>query len=269
MAYSRYPKRKSYKKKKPLAAARFSKTKRDALVKKMRQVAKSVVNKNIETKVATHTSVDGIEIFHNLFVTLDSTLLATAQGVTDNDGVNMISNRVGDEVNLRGVSLKMMIELNERYSDVTHRLLVVKAARGDTPTRTTLFNGLSGNKMLDSINTERYTVVAQKWFKIKAAGQSMPDPVTGAGGVGSGIAYQSAGNAVHFAASRATKIVKLWIPGSKITRGPLKYDDQSTQVKFFDYHVLLYAYSNYSTLQDTYYVSRVNDYIKQMYFKDA
>lgn len=262
-------KRKSYKKKsKPLAAARFSKTKRHALVKKMRAVARSVVNRNLETKVATHTAPDGIEIFHNSSVTLDSTLLATQQGITDTEGANTISNRIGDEVNCKGVSIKMMVELNERYSDVTHRLLVVKAARGDTPTRATIFNGLSGNKMLDTLNKERYSFLADKWFKIKAPNMSIPDP-SEAAGVGSGIIYEGATH-VAMAISRATKIVKLWIPGSKFARnGHLKYNDQSTQTKFFDYHVILFAYSNYSTLQDTYYVSRVNDYIKVMYFKDG
>ena len=62
----------------------------------------------------------------------------------------------------------MMVELNERYSDVTFRLVFVKCAKGDVPTRDSLFTGSSGNKMLDYINKERYTVLAQKFFKIKA-----------------------------------------------------------------------------------------------------
>lgn len=269
-------KRKSYKKKsKPLKAAKFSKTKRDALVKKMRQVAKSVVNRNIETKQATRTSVDGVEIFHNNFTTLENgTLLATAQGVTDTHAENTISNRIGDEVNLRGVSIKLMAELNERYSDVTHRLMVIKCARGDTPTRASLFNGLTGNKMLDTVNTERYTIIAQKWFKIKAPNASLPSSTEVISGIPpadikAGVYYHNSSNPQP-ALSRATRIIKLWIPGRKFTRsGVLKYNDQATTVKFFDYHVVLYAYSNYSTDQDVWYVSRVNDYIKTMYFKDA
>ncbi len=49
---------------------------------------------------------------------------------------------------LRGISIKMMVELNERYSDVTFRMFFVKKAKGDTLTSATLFNGLSANKMV-------------------------------------------------------------------------------------------------------------------------
>jgi hypothetical protein len=49
----------------------------------------------------------------------------------------------------------------------------------------------------------------------------------------------------------------------------IKYENESENVKFFDYHVLCYAYSNYTTSQDIYYVGRVNDYVQQMYYKDA
>ena len=67
----------------------------------------------------------------------------------------------------------MMIDLNERYSDVTDRLMLVRSGNGDVPARATLFRGQSGNKMLDGLNTERYSIVFQKIFKIKA-----PNPGT-------------------------------------------------------------------------------------------
>lgn len=74
-----------------------------------------------------------------------------------------------------------------------------------------------------------------------------------------------------FVLSRATKIVKLWIPGNKFDRnGKIKYEkNASIQVKFFDYEVVLYAYSNFSIFQDLFNVGRVNDYIKMMYYKDG
>jgi hypothetical protein len=72
------------------------------------------------------------------------------------------------ELNERYVKVSMMIELNERYSDVTFRLLIVKSAKGDTPTRAMFFNELSGNTMMDTINRERYSIVASKTFKIMA-----------------------------------------------------------------------------------------------------
>ena len=82
----------------------------------MRAVVNKILARKMETKTSTSSSTDGTEIFHNNFTTSDgsSTFLKTLQGTTDamtGDGT-----RVGDEINLKGISLKMMIELNERMS---------------------------------------------------------------------------------------------------------------------------------------------------------
>lgn len=236
----------------------------------MRRVAKAAVNRNLETKVITRTATDGTEILHNNFITLSSQPFSTQQGTADGDVVGVTGVRIGDEVTARGYKMKFMVELNERYSDVTFRLLMVKCAKGDAPTRATLFHGQSGNKMLDSINTERYSIIKQKYFKLKSPNLAIQDATTDTGtGVGQAI-HATAGQGGNNVLSRATKIVKFWVPASKFTRrGILRYENQSTQTKFFDYHVLLYAYSNYSTLQDLFYVARLNDTVEQFYFKDG
>jgi hypothetical protein len=203
------------------------------------RAVRDVMMRNIETKQSNQTISDGTEIAHNNFVTLSSNLLATTQGLTDPQTAST-NNRIGDQVTALGVKIAMMVELNERYSDVTFRLMVVKSARGDTPTRATLFNGQSGNKMLDTINLERYSILAQKWFKITAQ--------NAAGNSSVGVSGFNSLNDVSIVMSRATKIVKLWIPGEKFVKSRIiKYDDNGTQAKFFDYHCLLYAYSNYTT----------------------
>lgn len=256
--------RKTYRKYGGKAKVKPAMTTLQAAVK--RAVAQSI-NKNIETKQSCYSNTDGQEILHNNFITLNNTLLYTSQGVTAPDTLST-NNRIGDKINLKGVSIKFMAELNERYSDVTFRCLVVRCARGDTPTRATLFNGLSGNKMLDTINRERYSILHDKWFKIKAPNNGALGAL-GAGGIGSGI--NASGTGVdQIPLSRATKIIKIWISGTKFNKsGIITYEDGGNAVKFFDYHVLLYAYSNYSTDQDLYYVGRLNDVITQMYYKDA
>jgi hypothetical protein len=230
-------------------------------------MVQKIVNKNVETKQGIYSAPDGIEIFHNNFQSLDTNMLGLVVGSFDN--MQTTGQRIGDEVIYKGVSLRMMLELNERYSDVTFRILVVKAARGDTPTRETLFAGASGNKMIDTLNHERFTVIAQKYVKIKA-----PNP----GSVGAvypvplvppahGAVWAGPDDMVL---TRATKIVKIWIPGKKFGKGgKVTFLNGGTVPKFFDYHVLCYAYSNYTTDQDIFYVGRVNDYIRQQYYKDA
>jgi len=73
--------------------------------------------------------------------------------------------------------------------------------------------------------------------------------------------------------SRATRIVKFYIPGSKFTKNRiLQYENGLPQVKFFDYHFMIYAYSNYSTIgpgTGAFNVGRLNDCFIKMYYKDA
>jgi hypothetical protein len=232
------------------------------------RVVQKMLKQKIETKQSTTIYTDGTQVFHNNFVELEaaSTFLRTTIGT--GDPMIGTGNRIGDEINLKGISFKMMIELNERYSDVTFRLMCIRSAKGDIPTRDTLFKGMSGNKMLDQVNVERYSLIYNKYFKIKApnSGTLGTQYVFETGGA-SGVYQQDSANTVI---SRATKIVKFWIPGNKFGKnGRLMYENGSIfQVKFYDYTLVLYAYSNFSTLE-TFQVGRVNDVVKTMYYTDA
>lgn len=222
--------------------------------------------KNAETKQAQISSSDYVQIGHNSFVNIDNAVLATTQGTTDpNSSANAC--RIGDEITLLKAKFCMMLELNERYSDVSYRIIVVKSARGDTPTTSTLFNGLSGNKMLDTLNYERYSVIYQKWGKIKAPPISTGESPSQAG-TASGIFVGSNASANYL--SRATKIIKFSVDGKKFApNGIIKYDGAGQDGKFFDFNVLVYAYSNYSTSSALgYNVLAVNDYYHLLQFKD-
>jgi len=255
------------------------KKKRKVSIKKEFQ---KMFEKNVETKNACLSSTDGVEIAHNNFVAIyDKNLIATTQGIFDPQTLDTQC-RIGDKITLKGVSIKLMLELNERYSDVTFRIFVVKHAKGDTPTRSTMFNGLAGNKMLDTLNRERYTFLYDKRFQMKA-------PNFNAGRTGSITVGAQAYDSIPVEASisgsnqagaykadsqpsltRATKIVSIWLPGKKFGRGGVvQYENQSSQPKFFDYSMVIYAYSNFQTYQDLFYIGRVNDSVKIMYFKDA
>jgi hypothetical protein len=111
---------------------------------------------------------------------------------------------LGDTITLSGVAFTMMLELNERYSDVTFRMFVVRSAKGDAPTSSTLWQGASGNKMLDTFNTERFTILFSKYVKLTAPNMGI-NP-SGVQTVGSGFAEGTQ------QISRATRIVKFYIP---------------------------------------------------------
>jgi hypothetical protein len=101
--------------------------------------------------------------------------------------------------------------------------------------------------MLDTINYERYSILYQKWFKITAKnkGTLQGEQGTQSGYYGVGNSSANQGDVL----SRATRIIKITLPFKKfVCSGVVVYENGSSQPKFFDYQVLLYAYSNWSTV---------------------
>jgi hypothetical protein len=143
-----------------------SRTYKGKYTAKARMNIPTIVNKilarKIETKVSSKVCAGRNGCTHNNFIELDNagTFFATAQGA--GDPMTGTGNRIGDEITLKGIMFKMMLELDIKFSDVTCRLMLIKSAKGDAPTRATLFAGVVANKMLDNINRERYTIMAQK-----------------------------------------------------------------------------------------------------------
>jgi len=268
-AISKMPYRKSYRRK--YRKSKNPQTGKSYMgAKKVQAMINRSLAKNIETKTGIRPCTDGVEIGHNNFQYVSNSLLQTTQG--DGDEENTVGQRVGDKIHLKGISIKGMLELNERYSDVTFRIMIIKSAKGDIPTSSTLWQGASGNKMLDSMDTERYTVLFSKYLKIKA-----PNFGTNSGNdySTSGVVYKLGGlegETDYSVISRATRLFKIWIPGTKFgNRGFITYENNSTQPKFFDYHCMIYAYSNYTTSDagTSWNVGRINDAFTKIYYKDA
>jgi len=248
-------------------------------------VVRQAIARTVETKQSNHT-VATTPIYHNKIAIIDTNLFVTTQGTTD-PMTNDAANRIGDEINIRGLSVRFMVDMALNHSDVTFRAMIIKSAKGDTPTIDTLFNGLSPCKLLDNINTERYSVVFSKTFKMTARNMTMPGRVTeynnqtqGVGGVSTGVGYHdlylpdTANTYNNYQAQgKATRLMKIWIPGSKLFRnGVCKYENGSTQTKFFNYHFIVYSWSNSDANVDpaqNVINGTLKHYVCQMYFKDA
>jgi len=71
--------------------------------------------------------------------------------------------------------------------------------------------------------------------------------------------------------SGATRIVRFNVPGRKFARnGVLQYENGTVQTKFFDYHFIIYAYSNFSTSELLgFNVGRLNDCFIKLHYKDG
>ena len=203
----------------------------------------------------------------------------TSQGTSDPMVATDTLNRVGDEINLKGLSLRFLLEQQVYLSDVTYRCMIIKSAKGDTPTLGTLFMGLSTCKVLDHINTERYSVVYSKTLKITARNMVPGNNTSGTAFMVQGASGPTTGTQTNGttdilnASSRPTRVVKIWIPGSKLFKnGVIRYENNSAQTKFFDYHFIMYAYINSdadSNNSGNVIAALMKHYICQIYYKDA
>lgn len=187
-------------------------------------------------------------------------------GATDNGtGFSAANNRIGDQITVKGIMFKAFFENALGRPNVHYKLMLVRSAKGDTITRITFYKGNANNKMIDQMDSERYTVVASKTFNIKASNPTaeFANGVNGQPEADSTLGVYNAGC--------ATRVVNLWIPGSKFGKGGnIRYENVSgTQLKFFDYRFVLMCYDWYGTPQDVNNVGRINEAYTKIYFKDA
>lgn len=185
--------------------------------------------------------------------------LATGQSSSDPMQSNTGA-RIGDRITIKGMMIRGFLENALNRSKVYYRLMLIKCPRGQNPTlANSLYKGCSSNKMLDQVNTEKFTIVWQKIFTASAA-NNPPASVNVDGSVATGGP-----------AGIATRTFKAWIPGSKLVRGGnLQYENGSSTPKFFDFRLAICVYDWFGTpdLTDT-NVGRLNELYTKMYFKDA
>lgn len=229
------------------------------------------LNRMIETKEQSWRSQENVAMPHNnLHIVNDLNanplnIFSVGQGAADGMGVNG-GQRIGDSIAIRGVSIRAFFENALARSKVYYRFMVVKMAKGDTLNRANLFKGDATNKMIDQINTERFTIIAQKTFNIYGKGDSIANSVSAAG-----VPLEAPTIAGDYVGGIGSKTFKMWIPGRKFGRhGVIQYENNSsTQVKFFDYRLCIVCYDWYGTPQDVNNIGRINELYTKLYFKDA
>lgn len=226
----------------------------------------SRITRTIETKETQWKTPSNVAIEHNQIEILlkpdggqlnpFQTVLGTGDPMQSNttDG-----NRIGDEITVKGLRITAFFEGALNRSKVHFRLMLVKMAKGDSITRATFFEGKSDNKLIDTINKERYTIVWQKRFNVTPP-NSTAQAVDAAG--------QTTDARIGITGNR---IINAYIPGRKFGRnGVLKYENANTaQVKFYDYRLVCMAYDWFGTPQDVNTVGRINELYTVCYFKDA
>ena len=237
-------------------ARSYYKLRPSTVAQRVNNLYRMIETKEITWKLESTTSTK-YEFPHNNLLVWTQNPFQVSQGAADTMSAGNAANRVGDQITVKGFGLTLYLENALGRPRVYYRIMIVRCAKGDTIDRSTFFKGNCDNKMIDQVNTERFTIVAQKMFTISAS-NTIGSTVSGTGISGSGA------NGI------ATKVVKMWIPGRKFGKGGnIQYENNSYQVKFFDYKVVMLAYDWFGTPQDVNNVGLINCMYTKIYFKDA
>lgn len=242
--------------------ARFSMRRADVLRNLQRQVR--VINSHVEVKEAARR-ITNVQMGHNALTVFNNSAggIFNPFEITNGGGQDPMGiggQRIGDKITVKTMLFKFMVEGSLNRSKVHFRFMLVKLAKGDTLTTATFFKGVSGNKMIDQINTERYTIIAQKSFNVYPP-NAPPATIVSITGIPATAAVSGiTGN----------KVFSMSVPGKKFGKnGNVTYENESnTQVKFYDYRLVCVAYDWYGT-PETNNVGFVNDGYVKIYFKDA
>nr|QJI53680.1 MAG: capsid protein [Cressdnaviricota sp.]QKN88879.1 MAG: capsid protein [Cressdnaviricota sp.] len=217
----------------------------------------------IETKESTQVTGSNQSLPHNVLYDTGINVMTTNIGASD--PMSGTGQRIGDSVSIRGLLLKGMFENALNRSRVNYKIMLIRCAKGDSITTATLYKGIVGNKLIDQVNTERFSIVASKKFTINCTNGAASS--VGTSGVPAVDPLYNVGI--------GTKVWSMWIPGAKFGRnGTIKYENQSTsQVKFYDYKLVIMTYDWFGTptLVGPIYnnVGKINEMYSKLYYKDA
>lgn len=243
----------------------MTKIKTVRLASKVNRLYNMIETKEITWKLeSTGTGAARVFLPHNNVYLWTQNMFQVSQGATDNMQEGNQVNRIGDRINVRGLMITGFFENALERSKVHYRVMLIRCAKGDTIDRSTLFKNNCNNKMIDQVNTERFTIVAQKIFNIEASnsGQAQTASLTGQ--------PLTAATSANWFGGQGTRTFKMWVPGKKFGNyGNIQFENGGYQIKFYDYRIVILAYDWYGTPQDANNVGFVNCLYTKCYFKDA
>lgn len=155
------------------------KTKAKGFSSKQVSQIRKIAQTTQETKSAVQTS-SGLQVYHNGGILhvgspgkwIDN-LMATGIGPTDDKST--FKNRIGDAVAPVGVKLLMQFRQPVDRPNTNFKVWIVKHM-ADVPPTSLGMNPITGNLMLDSVDTEKCNVVMTKVFKASGTNFWTGDP---------------------------------------------------------------------------------------------
>lgn len=137
------------------------------------KICKKVLFQKSETKRAYY-SHGKFELWHNADDTQHNANICTlnpetAQGMP-NQGTGDTSDRIGDEIYMTGFKLRFLCGQKFDRPNVNWRLIIGAVPKNYAYAYNTFFNNISGNVLLDPVNTDLVSILHQSYFKPNAQG---------------------------------------------------------------------------------------------------
>lgn len=254
-------------------AGKKKSSKKQMVPRGLAAMVKKITLKTQETKKTVYVNAERATIIQQSLLNLDINPLKTSNGTNDPETSGLLQNRIGDEVTPVGLSIKFMVTLDTRQSSVNYRFMLIRSAQGDIPSGGTLWTGACNNKQLDPIDTERYTIMVNKPFKITRPNSASVNAVYTTSQVlqsGNPTGMEYGGVTAN---GFGTKLVNVWVPGYKFGK-VLRYSNGGQVPKTYQYTALLIAYSNdFATdagiITSGTTLGYMDEYLSRFYFKDA
>lgn len=125
----------------------------------VRKEVRKELRKTFETKV-TGGDGENLQLFHNKPIYFGN-MLATAQGVADHNDLQGNDVRIGDEILLRNINLRLWLSNKLDRPNVMYKVYLFWYDEGASLNDALVF-ATQKNKMLDRINREQISVIASK-----------------------------------------------------------------------------------------------------------
>lgn len=215
--------------------------------KRLVKLINKVSLKKAETK-SGHRIYENEQLYHNV-PAIQTGFMATNQGIGDTDaGYVNVASRLGNEIVLRGLSVKVWLANKLDRPNVMYRILIYRYKTDGSYTNPPYLSQGTANYMIRDIDTDNFKVIKSKRVNIQAGFSAVASTTT-----------QGDQNSVE-----AHKFVKFYVP-LKNQRYKYKANDSAIGA-YWDMGMSIVCYDSYGTLITDNIASYALSY--KLYFKD-
>lgn len=193
-----------------------------------------------------HRILENEQLYHNVPI-VQTGFLTTNQGIGDSDiGTTSIACRLGNEIVLRGLSMKIWLANKLDRPNVMYRIIVYRYKIDGSYTNPPYCAQGTSNFMIRDVNTDNFKIIKTKRINLQVGGNA------------------NTSSAGAWAPKEAHKFVKFYVP-FKNRKYRYKADDSGIGA-YWDIGLSIVCYDSYGTLTTDNIASYALSH--KLYFKD-